>query len=528
MMNPKYKFFLTNHLIYILIIFFISLSEIGFLQLISLCIVLYYFRLHKWWVAISVMFPLTIVTTLISQHGFIPYPAPVFVSISIILSVIYLFPFLLDRVLYKKLPVLLQVLLLPALANIFNLYLSKGPTGSMGYIANNLVDIKWLMQLTSVIGIFGIGFLMYLFASLTVHLIFLYKSGKFNDQLVYMFVAVLMILVIFGLYRISQSENYLKDASQVRVASICNEQTPFIEALYSGFTAEHKHIDREMSPSDPIYQTVQIALMDFKDNAYEKRYEELTIVINEQFENLMIQAQKAADKGAKIIVVSEAEIITIKDNEKHFIKAVQRFAAENQVYFFLGIGSLIPHVTFPESPVVENKIIVIDDRGNIRDIYFKNVPVKGIDSSVPGNGKMRIIETAFGRLSYAICYDTDFPDLMRQVGKLNADLLLVPAGDWKDISPYHTKTTNIRSIENGFAQLRSVSGGLSSAVDSYGNYLATDDFFDDFNHLMITDIPIKAKATFYTKFGDLTNYISIIIIILSLSVMIFNYLINKK
>lgn len=471
----------------------------------------------------AIMLPLTIVTTFIANQGFIPFPPPVLAVVSIVLSIIYLLPFLLDRIVHRKLPLLLKLLFLPSMANIFNIYLSKGPTGSMGYIANNLVDFNWLMQWTSVVGIFGIGFLMYLCATVVVQLISSYKKGTFDKRLFAIASIALVMMVIFGFYRMNQGKKYLSDSKSVRVATITNEQTPLGEALYESYTGVKKVIDREMSQSDPINQTIQVALMDFKDHADEKKYANVVTVINDQFDYLMTQAQKAADVGAKIIVVSEAEVITVKDYEENFIKVVQRFANENQVYFFFAMGSLIPNAVFPESPFVENKIVVIDDMGIIRDTYFKNIPVEGIDPSVPGDGKMRILETPYGRLSYAICYDTDFPDLMRQVGQLKADLLLVPTGDWKDISPYHTKTTNIRSIENGFAQVRAVSGGLSSAVDPYGNYLASDDYFEDLDHLMVADVPMKAKATYFTKFGDLTNIISGIIIILSLTMVIYKY-----
>ena len=527
-MNPKIKFFLINHLPYILIISIISLLRVGMLQLVSICIMLYYFRQHQWWVSFTVMFPLTVVTTFFANQGFIPFPPPMLAIISIILSVIYLIPFVLDRIVHRKLPLLLKLFLLPSLANIFNLYLSKGPTGAMGYMANNLVDIKWLMQWTSVVGIFGIGFLMYLFAAVAVQLITSYKQGTFDKRLFAAASVAFALIVIFGNYRLNQGKKYLKDSKSVSVATITNEQTPLGEALYKSYTGVAKVIDRDMSQSDPINMTVQAALMDFKDNADEKKYAEVVAVIDEQFDYLMSQAQKAADMGAKIIVLSEGEVITVKDKEDKFIKAAQKFAADNQVYFFLGMGALIPDAIFPESPFVENKIVVIDHKGIIRDTYFKNIPVEGIDPSVPGDGKMRILDTPYGRLSYAICYDTDFPDLIRQVGQLEADLLLVPTGDWKDISPYHTKITNIRCIENGFAQVRAVSGGLSSAVDPYGNYLASDDYFEDFDHLMIADIPMKAKATFYTKFGDLTSYLSSFIIILSMIMLMYSYFFNIR
>ncbi len=476
----------------------------------------------------AIMLPLTVVTTFIANQGFIPFPPPVLAIISIIISLIYLLPFLLDRLVYKSLPLPLQLLFLPAVANIFNLYLSKGPTGSMGYIANHLVDIKWLMQWTSIVGIFGIGFLMYLCATIVVHLITSYREGIFDKRLFAISAITLAIMMFYGYYRIGQGEEYLNDSKSVRVATITNEQTPFGEALYKSYTGTYKAIDREMTQSDPINLTVQTAMMDFKDNADDQKYSEVRAVIDDLFDNMMAQAGEAVKNGAKIIVVSEAEVVTTKDNEEKYITAVQKFAKENQVYFFLGMGSLIPDAVFPPSPFVENKIIVIDDQGNIRDTYFKNIPVPGIDPSVAGNGKMRILETPYGRLSFAICYDTDFPDLMRQVGQLEADLLLVPTGDWKAITPYHTKATNIRSIENGFAQVRAVSAGLSSAVDAYGNYLASDDFFEDFDHLMIADVLIKSKATFYTKFGDLTSFLSSFIIIIALVTMIYRYFFSKR
>ena len=203
------------------------------------------------------------------------------------------------------------------------------------------------------------------------------------------------MMVIFGYYRLKQGEKYLINAKTVRIATITNEQTPIGEVLYESYTGEKKVIDREMSQSDPVNLTIQFALMDFKDHADEKKYENVVTIINDQFDYLMSQAQKAADMGAKIIVVSEAEVITVKDNEERFIKVDQRFAKENQVYFFFAMGSLIPNAVFPESPFVENKIIVIDDKGSIRDTYLKNIPVEGIDPSVPGNGKMRILETPY-------------------------------------------------------------------------------------------------------------------------------------
>lgn len=526
-MIKELNFFAKKHLPFIIVLGLLYIFGKGVFQLISLVITLYYWRENKWWVALLVTLPLYSIGIFISQQDFIPFPAPILGIISFVLSAIHLFPFLIDRLFYHKMPKTLGLLILPSLANISNLLLSGGPTGSMGYIANQLVDIKWLMQLTSIVGIFGIGFLMYLAATVLVHLIQSLKKGKIDKAVALISLILLSTIFFFGHYRINSGNEYLKNAKKVSVATIANEIGPFGESLYEAYTGEKIKIEKELPQTSPIIVEIQSALSYFKDNQEDESYSKVWKALDRQFESLMNDARRAVNKGAKIIVVAEAEVIVPKNKEKDYIDRVKQFSKVNQIYFFLGMGSLLPNVKYPANPTIENKIIVIDDQGEIQDVYLKNVPVKGIDPSVPGNGRMRILETQHGRLSYAICYDTDFPNLMRQVGKLNADILLVPAGDWKEISPYHTKTTNIRSIENGFAQVRAVRGGLSSAVDAFGNYLATDDYFHDNNHLMVVDIPIKSKATFFTKVGDLSSWFSLIILGLTVAYFIVNWFREK-
>ncbi len=125
---------------------------------------------------------------------------------------------------------------------------------------------------------------------------------------------------------------------------------------------------------------------------------------------------------------------------------------------------------------LENKSVLIGSGGNILNSYIKNVSVPGVESAVPGDGNIPIVATPYGNLSPAICYDADFSRLLQQTGQKGTDILLIPAGDWKAISPYHTYAAVFRGIENGCAVVRQVSGGLSVAADYYGNILSSMDF----------------------------------------------------
>jgi apolipoprotein N-acyltransferase len=172
------------------------------------------------------------------------------------------------------------------------------------------------------------------------------------------------------------------------------------------------------------------------------------------------------------------------------------------------MGTIYPDKMKNKDPFIGNKIITIHPNGDILDTYYKNVPVKNADPSIPGDGKIDVIETPYGNFSPVICYDADFPGMMRQTGNNNTDVIMVATGDWYSISPYHSKIGMVRSIENGVSMFKTVSYGLSVAADAYGNIISKDDFFEDDHHIMISDVPIYRTSTFYSRSGDFLVYIS--------------------
>ena len=177
------------------------------------------------------------------------------------------------------------------------------------------------------------------------------------------------------------------------------------------------------------------------------------------------------------------------------------------------MGTIHPEKMKDEEPFIGNKIVTISPDGNILDTYYKNVPVKDIDPSIPGDGIIDVIETPIGNFSPIICYDADFPVMMRQTGRNNTEVVLVATGDWYSITPYHSKIGIIRSIENGVSMLKTTSFGLSVAADPFGNILAEDNFFEDDMHIMTADIPIRKFNTFYSWAGDFLIYLSYIYLI---------------
>lgn len=160
----------------------------------------------------------------------------------------------------------------------------------------------------------------------------------------------------------------------------------------------------------------------------------------------------------------------------------------------------------------ENKVVIVGPKGEVLLEYLKAIPVPGFEAmaQVKGDGEATIFNTPFGRVSALICYDNDFPTLVRKVGKAGADILFDPSGDWEAINPYHTNIVAFRAIENGFSVVRTTARGLSAAYDYQGRTLATMDYFKTDDLVFTAYLPEKGITTIYAKIGDVFAWLSII------------------
>ncbi len=166
------------------------------------------------------------------------------------------------------------------------------------------------------------------------------------------------------------------------------------------------------------------------------------------------------------------------------------------------VASIIPGKIEFGKKFIENKALLFDPEGNTVSVFFKNRPVPLVEPSVPGDQEIPVTSTNYGKLAISICYDADFPRLMGQMGKKGADILLLPAGDWKEVSPYHAQMAIVRAIENGTSLLRPVSGAVSIASDYHGNIVAQRSYFDNGERVVVAFLPVEGIRTLYSIVGD--------------------------
>jgi apolipoprotein N-acyltransferase len=123
------------------------------------------------------------------------------------------------------------------------------------------------------------------------------------------------------------------------------------------------------------------------------------------------------------------------------------------------------------------------------------------------------VDTPFGKLSAVICWDADFPDIMRQAGAQDVDLLFIPANDWYEVRDIHAGMATFRAVENGMAHLPpDRRNGVSLVADAYGRIVNRVDSFAAAPTGAVTDqqqaaTPVGSVATLYPLAGDAFGWI---------------------
>ncbi len=125
-----------------------------------------------------------------------------------------------------------------------------------------------------------------------------------------------------------------------------------------------------------------------------------------------------------------------------------------------------------------------------------------MESYTPGDGVGPVVNTPYGRIANVICYDADFPAMMH----VDADIMLVPGGDWPEMGRVHTEMSGLRAVENGYSLIRQDFDGWSDAFDHNGHSLSIQDTTAE-HGLWLTDVPTRSATTAYRVIGDVFSWL---------------------
>jgi apolipoprotein N-acyltransferase len=383
-------------------------------------------------------------------------------------------------------------------------------------VANTQYQLGWLAQLASVTGIWGISFLLYWTASVLVWVFDRRTKGAWEIGLS-IYGAVMAVVVLAGCVRYAGGGSR---AQTVKVAGVTVPLVELYETLYSDYTGRRIVVNPRASVSDPVMKLVGQAEASYVEAADTARFRHASAVIRAVNDSLFALSQQAADRGARIISWSEGNGIGWKAQETVLVERGRRFAAENKVYLLMTLCLVHPGKITAGKKFLENEAILLGPDGKVLTIFHKNNPVPMVEASQPGDGVIPVLPTSVGRLAVSICYDADQPHQMQQLGQKNADLLLLPSGDWFAISDFHAHMAVYRGIENGCSVFREVSNGLSVATDYRGKVIGSRDWFRDGRSLWLADLPVGHVNTIYSRIGDVLPYGCLLYVLLTFVVLL--------
>ncbi|HJQ39797.1 MAG TPA: nitrilase-related carbon-nitrogen hydrolase [Thermoanaerobaculia bacterium] len=363
---------------------------------------------------------------IIAIHGF------AFVAASIVFGMVNVLPYVLDRAVARRVHGFANTFTLPVAMIALEMLAARfSPIGSWGSFAYTQAGNLPLLQLVSITGLAGVTFLVLWTAAIL--------NGTTRRGVI-AYAVVVMAVLAFGGVRLLRAPR----EAHLRVAAI--------------------------TPAVPTYTVAA-----FKADA--KRAAAIQ-------QELLDASEREARRGAKVIVWSEGAGLVDARDEAAFLGRAAAVAKRSGAAIALAFLSL-------RGNAFENKSVLIDEQGRARWTYHKAHPVPGMEDRLrPGDGKLPVADTAFGRVSTAICFDADFPELVRQAGRAGARLLIVPADDWDVIASLHARMVKFRAIEEQLTVVRSTSNGRSVAYDPYGRELASADYFSG-ARVMTATIPSR-------------------------------------
>lgn len=392
-------------------------------------------------------------------------------------AVVAVLPYLLDRLLGRRLPVLVSTLTFPAASVVLEWSISLSGLGTLGSVVISHSDAAAFTQLSAATGIWGLLFLITWCAPVVNTAWERRSTPRGAVRLIAPMAAVLLLVVGIGSARINFSE---PTTSTVRVAGLTADRT--LEAAIDA----------------PSVQDVATGSESVRSGAAD----EFAPVVDE----LLDRTEASARSGAKIIAWAEGAGFVLEEDESALVDRARAVARAHQVYLQVAIITVLDTDTFPYA---ENKAIMVDPQGSVVWDYLKTVHPFG-DNAVfePGPGVVPTVSTPYGVLSTIICYDADYPALVRQAGRAGVDILLVPSNDWDPVHTVHAEASKFRAIENGLTLVRPTGSGISLVVDPLGRELSRTSYFHTEPVTMVADVPTRGVPAAYPVLGDVVVVLS--------------------
>jgi apolipoprotein N-acyltransferase len=363
-------------------------------------------------------------------------------------------------------PAFVATLTFPLAATAVELLAVTGsPLGNFGAEGYAQFGFDWFVQITAVTGMSGLTFMTTWFAAVINWVWTEWENGRSWSSGLAIYTFALLLVLGYGAVRLATAPTV---ESGVRV---------------TGLTVHH--VDR--------HELMPLLAEDVPT------FRSRTQAIHADY---LAETAVAAANGAQIVVWPELAGIGVAEDVAALLAAGAELARETGIYL------AIPTMTLDPTGATQaiNQLHLLDSNG---DEVLTHVKFGGnfIEGTLVGDGVLRIVDTAYGRISAVICWDLDFPAVIAQAGAQDVDILLSVAADWEGIDPLHGQMATFRAVENGLTVVRQADDGWSVIADPYGRILSSA---SGPVHQQSAVVPTRGVTTIYPQIGEAFGWLALV------------------
>ncbi|MBF0539832.1 MAG: apolipoprotein N-acyltransferase [Nitrospirae bacterium] len=354
-------------------------------------------------------------------------------------------------------------------------------------LGHTLYNSYYLIQICDITGVFGLSFLI-VFSNSIITLFFYNRTiNKKTNHNLYINAAIFVILIISIIVYGQNCINYYNNKidSPINVSII----QPSIEQ------------DKKWDPQFQKY------------------------VMN-TYKNLTLSS---LNEKPDLIIWPETSLPFLYGTDRELTNDFNKF--QQGLNTHLLFGSVLVRQMDRENYKLSNSAILLSPAGKILYVYDKihlvpfgeYVPLSDIlffiNKIVPTIGTFQqgqryiTAQSEIGDFATLICYEIIFPDLIRKFYQQRGDFIVTITNDaWFGTTsgPYqHFIISKFRAIENRKPLIRAANTGISGFIDPTGKIIKSSTLFE--RTVITNKIYKNSDKTFYTKYGNIFIYISILI-----------------
>ncbi len=197
-------------------------------------------------------------------------------------------------------------------------------------------------------------------------------------------------------------------------------------------------------------------------------------------------------------------------DDARFIGQLERLAAEVHAYIVADTVWHTPTGMYDAALMVSPQGQEVGRRAKINI-----TPGERAAGFAPGPKTYPVFATPYGRVGLAVCWDRHRPNIVRELARHGAQIVLMPVDDDFDgnprFPPFHASDGVFRAAENHVAVGLGTTNGLSLVVDPFGRITAQGPI--NARSVNLGTAFVTTGQTLYTRWGDWFGWTLVLLLI---------------